>query len=199
MSAADIARTLQEAFGISIHWRTIAALLSADSTLAARRKRRGQWQFSVMHKGTQQIAAAGPSVTLIDPDKAVTAVASLHAHLGALTGLIRVCDPYLDHATVEHLDACPAGSEIRLLTFNVRDSGQLRRLLAVARRLSVRTAAANVLHDRYAIDDTSMTILGTSLNGLGKKQAFVIKAGPDIRQAMMSTFDRLWATGTVWP
>jgi len=37
-----------------------------------------------------------------------------------------------------------------------------------------------------------MVILGTSLNGFGKKQSFVIQAGPDIRQTLLAEFDHNW-------
>lgn len=42
-------------------------------------------------------------------------------------------------------------------------------------------AAHGVLHDRYAIHDDGMLLFGTSLNGLGLKQTFVVALGQDIR------------------
>jgi len=64
---------------------------------------------------------------------------------------------------------------------NVRDTGPLRRILAAAKtagyEIEVRVVGSRTLHDRYIIDDNEMVILGTSLNGFGKKQSFVIQAG----------------------
>jgi hypothetical protein len=142
-------------------------------------------------------------VSFVDPDAALQATMKLHDLLSKLVGTVRICDPYLDETTVEHLEACPKANPIRLLTMNVRDSGRLRRLLGAARSSSydieIRVVASRVLHDRYVIDDTSILILGASLNGFGKKQSFVIKAGPDIRSMVVVEFDTLWSAATVWP
>ncbi len=123
--------------------------------------------------------------------------------LANLAGGISVCDPYLDDVTIEHLDSCPHSCTVRLLTQTVRDSGKLRRLLAAAcisgPDLHVRVVSVSVLHDRYIIDDHSMMILGTSLNGFGKKQSFVIRTGEDVRQVMLDTFSTNWNTATPWP
>jgi hypothetical protein len=120
-----------------------------------------------------------------------------------MKGIIRVCDPYLDHATIEHLDACKSASEIRLLTFNISDSGTLRRAVAAftrpARKLVIRKVPHATLHDRYLLDSRSMRILGTSLNGFGKKECFVINAGDDIRTTMSTDFDEKWKTALPWP
>jgi hypothetical protein len=155
-----------------------------------------------MGPGRSLVAGAAEPIRLVDPAKAVTATLSLHVFLGGLKHPIRVCDPYMDTTTLEHLDACPPGAEIRLLTKNVTDTGPLRRVIAAAsqtRRLHVRIAASGALHDRYIIDPTSLLILGASLNGFGKRQCFVIKAGPDIREIVEKAFDVLWAPAKPWP
>jgi hypothetical protein len=116
---------------------------------------------------------------------------------------MRVCDPYLDYTTIEHLDACKSVAEVRLLTHNVKDSGPLRRVAAVmaadGRNLQIRRVASAVLHDRYIIADDCMYTLGTSFNGFGKKQSFITAAGEDVRAQMIAYFDNLWATATPWP
>ena len=58
--------------------------------------------------------------------------------------------------------------------------------------VTVRVAQANVLHDRYAIDDSQMLHFGNSLNGIGAKQSFVVSLGEDIRMATIAAFDKLW-------
>ncbi len=55
------------------------------------------------------------------------------------------------------------------------------------------------LHDRYIIDDSIMVILGTSLNGFGKKQCFVIQTGQDLRSVLIPVFDGAWNSGIIWP
>lgn len=149
------------------------------------------------------LAQTEEPIVLVDPEHAVSAVVSLHGFLANLCGTVRICDPYLDAVTLEHLDSCPASSEIRLLTKNVHDSGLLRRVYAAAlaqgRPIAVRIAGRAVLHDRYIIDDTTMMVLGVSLNGFGKKQSFVTRAGGDVRAVVLAAFDGIWATATPWP
>ncbi len=91
-----------------------------------RRRRKGRHEYYLLASGKPRIAAACGSVTMVDPAKAVQEVVQLHQFLGALIGDIRVCDPYFDYATVEHLDACSPQCTIDILTTNVRDSGKLR-------------------------------------------------------------------------
>lgn len=62
--------------------------------------------------------------------------------------------------------------------------------------LEVRKALAGVLHDRYAIDDSGMLMFGTSLNGLGLKQSFVVTLGEDLRSAALAAFEATWDTAT---
>jgi len=202
-SAAEVSRTLREKHGVRLHWRTIDALLSRNLNCVDRRRRKGRYEYYLLTEGKARIAAVSGSVIMIDPTKAVREVVRLHRFLGALTGNVRVCDPYFDYATVEHLDACSPECTINFLTTNIRDSGKLRRLLNAAqasgRDIHVRLLAAPILHDRFIIDDQSMLILGTSLNGFGKKQCFVVQTGEDVRMGMIRWFDGLWNTAKEWP
>ncbi|SRR6266478_519074 len=202
-SAAEISRILQERHGENIHWRTIAAILENNGKLASRRKRNHVRQYHILGKGLATLDNKDAAVRMIDPAKALQSIVSFHEFLGALKGLVRVCDPYLDTCAIEHLDACKSVREVRLLTHNITDSGGLRRLVDAfntsTRKLLVRRTAKPVLHDRYVLDDSSMRILGTSLNGLGKKECFVIKAGDDMRTTMVEVFDKRWSEAQPWP
>lgn len=202
LSAAALSRELLRDHGIKIPWQTIQALLRSATGLAARRKRDRQWQFSILRKGEERLSNVGPSVIVVDPSKAIEATLNLHRVLGALKGDVRICDPYLDHVTIEHLQACPVGSPIRFLTHTIREEPRVRRLLAAARTegrsIEIRQVPAAALHDRYLIDDASMTVLGASLNGFGKKQCFVLRAGPEFRTAMAADFERRWSPTPTW-
>jgi len=189
-------------YGLNIHWRTIDALLSKVKSLVARRKRSRRWEYTLLGAGKAEVTL-GSDTILVDPSAALQATFRLHDLLAKLSGDVRICDPYLDDKTLEHLQACPKNQPLRLLTMNVKDSGPLRRLVAAAKsasyQLEIRVVGAAILHDRYIIDDKSLLILGTSLNGFGKKQSFVIRAGDDIRSAVMLAFDLLWAAAKSWP
>ena len=202
LSAAGISKILQERHGENIHWRTVATALENNSKLAVRRKRNHVRQYHILGKGLATLENKDAAVRVIDPTKALQSIISFHEFLGALKGLVRVCDPYLDSSAIEHLDVCRSVREVRLLTHNITDSGALRRILDAfntsTRRLLVRKTAKPVLHDRYILEDSSMRILGTSLNGLGKKECFVIKAGDDIRTTMLEVFDKRWGEAQPW-
>jgi hypothetical protein len=149
------------------------------------------------------LGAARTPIVFIDPAQAFKATLSLHDFFARLTGISRVCDAYLDNTTLEHLHAVTKAVPVRLLTKNIKDSGPLRRLVAAwkneGRDLEIREASNAPLHDRYIIDDAAMVILGTSLNGFGKKHCFVIQTGPDLRTALLPVFDNLWNTAKPWP
>lgn len=201
-SAVRVSSSLLERHGIRIHWRTIDAILANGTIYVARRKRQRRWEYSLLAPALNRIGAFS-QIILIDPTKSIQATKTLHGLLGELRGTIRICDPYLDGTTIEQLDACCKGAQIRFLTQNIRDGGQLRRLLAAAGtagyRLEIRVPSERVLHDRYIMDDSKMFILGTSLNGFGKKQSFVVRTGDDFRRAMAADFDSRWSASAPWP
>lgn len=202
LTAPQISALLRDGHGIGIHWRRVESLLKTNRELVGRRKRQRQWQYLLLSSGRQHLSGAGGSILFVDPTKALQATLTLHRFLGSLNGTARICDPYLDSTTLDHLSACSSAVTIRLLTKNVKDAGRVRALLAAAktegRTIEVRVAASAPLHDRYIIDDAKMLILGTSLNGFGKKQGFVVQAGEDVRGVVGQAFDATWAAATVW-
>src|SRR5258708_7322974 len=141
----------------------------------------------------EELGADRSPVLFIDPAHAVKATLSLHDFFSKLQGVTRVCDAYLDNTTIEHLYAIDKAVPVGLLTKNVKDSGMLRRLVAAwkneGRTLEIRVDSSAPLHDRYIIDDATMLILGTRLNGFCQKQCFVIQAGPDLRAVLVPVFD----------
>jgi hypothetical protein len=154
-----------------------------------------------METGVGEVLASGPDVLFIEPDTAFTGIRSVESLLGSLTGVVRVVDPYVDGRTLDLLAACTNADEVRLLTANITKPVPFQRDMEAFRRehkipLQVRHVAPGVLHDRYAIDDDGMILFGTSLNGIGKKQTFVIALGPDIRTLALAAFERDWAAGT---
>lgn len=202
LSSLAVSHQLREKFGIALHWRTIDRVLTQNRQHVHRRKRTRRWEYQVLRSGRDLLDAPRQPVILVNPSEALQATMELHQLLASLVGTIRLCDPYLDAVTIEHLDACEKSQKIRLLTQTVRDSGKLRRVTAAARAagygLTIRVVTGG-LHDRYVIDEETMTILGCSLNGFAKKQAFVVRTGADFRQVMVKEFDRRWAVAKPWP
>lgn len=202
-SATTLSRHLRDECGVDIHWRTVDAQLAANRSLVSRRKRQGRWEYKLLESGRALVSVPDESVTFVNPSTAFQSTRRLHDLLGQLSGPVSVCDPYLDHLTLEHLEACGSGRPIRVLTQKVNDSGPLRRVFDAAKLagygFEVRVAAGKPLHDRYVIDEKAMLILGGSLNGFGKKQSFVIQVGADVRRTVLDAFDAEWCKGTQWP
>jgi hypothetical protein len=202
-SAVDISRHLRDGRGVDIHWRTIDALLGENRSFVSRRKRLSRWEYKLMENGRAALSIPDEAVTFVNPETALQSTLKLHDILRQLAGEVSVCDPYLDHLTLEHLEACGKGRRIRVLTQKVNDSGPLRRVFDSANlagyRFDVRVAIGKPLHDRYVIDDRAMLILGASLNGFGKKQSFVIQVGSDVRKPVMDAFNSEWMKAIQWP
>lgn len=110
---------------------------------------------------------------------------------------ISICDPYIDTNTIGLIqDTFDKKLQIRLLTQNI----DKKKLEAVKRHLSmlirdgynieIREYEQSEMHDRYIIDGKNMFLIGTSLNYLGKKDTFIIKVGEDMRQTVLSVFNR---------
>lgn len=201
-SAVEISQTLRDEFGTQIHWRTIDAILTETNNLVQRKKRKLRWEYLLLTDGENKVAHTPSAIVIVDPANALQAVISLHDFLANLNSPIQICDPYLDATSLEHITSCPKTASINILTKNVKDTGKFRQLLSAAqtegRTWIIRVASAPVLHDRYIIDSNSMLILGTSLNGFGKKQCFVIKAGEDTQKVMQTEFLNLWNSATIW-
>ena len=202
LTASEMSSSLLNTYGLSLHWKKIEKLLSDNPTFAARRKKDKKWQFTITAPGREQISIGNNPILFVNPVKAVQAVLTLHNFFATLTGSVRICDPYFDLKTLQHLEACTSATAMRLLTWNISDTPTLRlglTALSATKQVEVRKPASDILHDRYVIDDNTMLIMGTSLNSFGKKQSFVIKAGQDVRSALLNNFNQLWNTANPWP
>ena len=120
---------------------------------------------------------------------------------GSCRGDLRVCDPYVDPQTLDLLADCKAAASIRLLTMKIDKRTAFERDVKLFNKqhgdvLDVRVVPQRVLHDRYAIHDDGMLHFGTSLNGLGLKQSFVVSVGEDLRAAALRAFDDVWSEAT---
>ncbi len=124
--------------------------------------------------------------------------------LGDLRGDIRVCDPYVDGATIDMLTHFDQAKSIRLLSMNIKDKGGIARdakafIAEHGKPLEIRLGPKGHLHDRYVIHNDGMLLVGTSLNSIGLKQSFVASLGEDIRASVLRSFDEAWSKGTSLP
>ena len=202
VSSVAISGALRDIHSIGIHWRTLDVLLQ-DKSLASRRKRNKRWEYRLLADGRARISTTHSQITLVEPERALNAVRTTHSILGALKGEVRLCDPYFDHVSIEHLSTVPLKVPLFVLTVNIYEQSRVKRLLAAAktegRSIEVRVLPPGTLHDRYLIDHADFLILGTSLNSLGKKQSFLVRGGEDMRMSMLATFSTNWVKATPWP
>ena len=197
MSPAEISVVLRDVYGYAIPRQRIEGMLAAEKATVARRTRGGRRVYQLMKPGAEELEGARSAVIFVEPSSGYSGLRETHALLAGMAGEVRVCDPYADLKTLDMLAECTTATTIRLLTENIKNKAgfkQAVKAFAVEHRtpLDVRVASPKLLHDRYAIHDDGMVLLGTSLNGLGLKQSFVIAMGPDIRATVLGFFEMTW-------
>ncbi len=200
MSAADVSSVLRDVFGVHISRQKVQALLAAERRNVVPRRKDRETSYQIMQSGIDEVAGSSMG-TYIDPDRALSSIRKVEAILSSLTGDVRLCDPYVDGRTLDLVAEARKATSVQLLTANVKDVSVFQRDIKAFHRqhgnhLQVRIAQGTGLHDRYAIDDVAMLMFGTSLNGIGFKQSFIVALGPDIRASMIPVFDATWSRAT---
>lgn len=200
LCCGDIARVLTEVYDISATRQGIVYALQNAGRRVHRKKTKGATLFSIMQEGKQSLIPLR-SVRLIDPEMAFSGLKGFEEILVNLKGEICICDPWVDKNTLDLFPIISNKHKIRLLTVNIKDHSSFKRYYGAFNNqygnLEIRVCQTAVLHDRYIISADSMLIIGQSLNGIGKKQTFIIEAGEDIREQMVRVFNQLWAQAKV--
>jgi hypothetical protein len=201
MTPAEISTVLRDVYSIDLPRQRAEGILSRESGTVAKRKKNRKKAYQLMGTGSKQLGKIGTAVTFIEPTQAFSKLREVHAILGSVTGELRVCDPYVEMRTLDMLAQCEKADSIQLLTVNVKQpAGFKQAMKAFATehgiQLEVRTVPHGVLHDRFLIHDDGMLMFGTSFNGLGLKQSFVVSLGEDIRASVLATFAADWQRAT---
>lgn len=205
MSAAEIATVLRDVHGFDLPRQRVSATLDAETGAVARRRLAGRRVYQLMAPGSAELDSATYGVTFIDPSGGFSGLRAIHGLLGELAGELRVCDPYTDTKTLDMLAECAEADAIRLLTRNVNRPDGLKQAIKAFEKehgvtVEIRRAPAGGLHDRYLIHPEGMLMFGTSLNGLGLKQSFVVALGADVRAATLAAFEATWDKAKkFWP
>lgn len=202
LTAREISLVLRDAYKIALSRQKIQVLLAKEKGTVARRKKNKVRAYQIMQSGLDEVAAAASAtVVFVEPEQALSKIRETEEILAGLQGTLSVCDPYVDGRTLDFLATCGSATAIRLLTVNIRKPNPFARDIIAfnkehAGKLEVRVATQRDLHDRYIIHDDGLLLLGTSLNGLGKKQSFVVALGPDLRADVSTAFESRWQTAT---
>jgi hypothetical protein len=197
LSPHEISLILRDVMRYEISRQQVEALLSSSRGMVSPRRRKKKRVYQIMQAGIDHVEGTRESVLFIEPEKALTRTRELQELIGTKAGILKICDPYLAPRSLDLLTGLPSAREVRILTDHVdkpdivrRDAKTLAKELGVP--VEVRRAPSRVLHDRYIIDDTSMVMLGTSLNGIGSKQSMIVTVGQDLRGMADAAFDGIW-------
>lgn len=198
LTPAEISDILADCCGVSIPRQRVGAILGGAGKAVGRRRLNKRNCYKIMKPGLDALAEHGGGPILIDPASALTQIRRIESILGNLKGVVRICDPYLDNKTLDLLAMCIAASEIRFLTVAIHKESAFRRDLAAFDRehsipIEVRVAPPGKHHDRYVISDSDMLQFGASLNGIAKKQSFVIPLPSSMRKPLEQAFNSDWA------
>jgi len=202
MTGPEIADVATHVYLRPLTRQRICSLLASTNGEVIRKARSSPARYTLMRAGMDRIRAQGVSVIVVDPAAALTAQMQLEQILNVVDGDVLLCDPYVDDKTLLVLTSIPKASGIKLLTLNVQDAAKFRqRLTAYSKEygnLEVRVSAVADLHDRYLIDTKKMWLVGQSLNGIGKKQSFMVTVGPDVRALTEQGFMKRWNQSPRW-
>lgn len=197
MTPAEVSTVLRDVYSIDVPRQRVEGILARESGTVAKRKKNRKKAYQLMGTGSKQLDTIGTAVTFIEPTQAFTKLREVHTILGSVTGELRVCDPYVEMRTLDMLAQCEKADAIQLLTVNVKQPAGFKQAMKAFTTehgiaLEVRTLPPGILHDRFLIHDGGMLMFGTSFNGLGLKQSFVVALGADIRASVVATFDVDW-------
>ena len=107
VTADELAKRLTEVHKIATSKDAVRKALERAQKGLVHVKRFGRSRtYAIMKKGETYLAGLGkPRVVLIDPEKAYTSRRRAEEILQGFTGLLRICDPYVDPATLHPLTA----------------------------------------------------------------------------------------------
>jgi hypothetical protein len=201
LTPSEISDILADCCGIAIPRQRVSSILEQAGAAVARRRTGKRNRYKIMKRGLDAFAAGSAGPLLVDPQNALTHIRSIEAIFGGLRGVVRVCDPYVDNRTLDVMSCCISADEVRILSVNVQRESALRRDLAAFRQehsvpIVIRIAPPGKHHDRYVIADQTALQFGASLNGIARKQSFIVPLGTNMRDLLIKAFDADWATST---
>jgi hypothetical protein len=203
LTPSQISDILLNHYYIDVPRQRIFVILDKEKKLAAKRKIKSLNYYTILKAGIDLINDTGNQIAfMVNPTAAYTGVRKVQEVFASLQGEIYICDPYVDEKTLDYLASVKKECKIQLLTVNVNHPGPFRRAYEAYRsqfgNLEVRVLQTGTVHDRYVIDCNGMFLIGQSLNGVGKKQMFVVSLGEDLRRQTIESFKRSWSQSPVY-
>jgi len=197
-TATEIAKFLVEEIGINTSRQAVRAALVKDTKLCNMNKD----GFKIMKPGRDKLMEniGINKIIFIESGKPFSAKnSSLNDIFSKVSGVIRICDPYVDLNTLDVIfKNINKKNTINILTSKIIDkpsgifSRQLQELRQEGFKIEVKIYNQSSLHDRYFMDDNTFWLSGNSLNHIGSRESFIVLLGEDIRQSMLATFNNRW-------
>ncbi len=203
VSAAQVANFLTEIVEINTSRQAVEYSLKTIKDLVNKNKE----GYKIMQKGRERINPQefGTTEIYISAGEPLTSKNILSKKiLSQLKGEIRICDPHLGARTLDLLLAIDKKQKIRILTSKISEelNGATSRALSDIKKegydVEIKIYEKSELHDRYLMDEKNMWIIGHSLKDIGKKECYVIKVSPDMRETIIPVFDRRWNAGKLF-
>ena len=210
VTASDLAEAM-DTIGISLSSEQIRKAFDASRGLVSARRGTGAATYRLMQDGRAALdeVGAGIAVVRFEGGKPLTARQTLGDLFGGLEGIVRVSDPYYGQKTVGILAEIRKASEVRFLTSKCGGGenegsvrGLMRDLIKEHPTVSIRFASTvgTVSHDRFALTDQEMVLIGHGLKDLGSRDSFLIRLPLEyvagIAAETSKEFDRLWSIAT---
>jgi hypothetical protein len=197
LSSTEVESVLLRCCGIHVPRQRILPRLRQAKGLVIGRKMKGVVRFKILAKGIDRVGNRRSDPLLVNPANAFSGRRRVQEIFAKLAGIVRICDPYVDPASLDFIARIQPQSEVRLLTMVISNQSEflrdLRALMTERGKIEVRKIPDQTLHDRYVVDASTMYILGTSLNGLGKKQSIVVELAGGFRSGIIKIFDQGWS------
>ncbi len=197
LSSAEIESVLLYCCGVHVPRQRILPQLRQAKDLVVGRKMKGVVRFKILAEGLERIGSGASDPLFVSPANAFTGRRRVQEIFANLTGIVRICDPYLDPASLDFIARIPLQCNVKLLTMVIKKRSEFLRDLQALKtehgNVKVRKIPDQSLHDRYVVDASTMYALGTSLNGLGKKQSIVVELSGDFRLGIIKVFDQAWS------
>jgi hypothetical protein len=210
LSAEHIIAAL-EASGVAIKRTQITNAFSKAGDRISRKLTDGEIHYRIMTSGRRQVEpflhSGAISVLYVHGGKPRTARKILSDLLNPLSGEVRVCDPYYGIRTLDALEMLPISCTVRFLTAQttenpIRLSGAISDFKRENPQIELRKFPdSKTLHDRYALSQDTLLILGHGIKDIGNKESFVVcvssEYAKDLIESLIMTFDDRWKIATI--
>lgn len=214
LSAQQISLVLRDAHEVSIRTKSITQALKRAGRMIHIHKENGENLYEIMKAGKDRLLSLKGEGTLevfyFEPGQKYSSKRLLSTGiLNALSGQLRIADPYCGERTLDIIKDVE-NRPIKFLTKmeNIRDEKARNKFLRELK--DFKTEYVNIefrdypntdLHDRYVISPNCVVLLGYSIKDLGAKESFAIVLNEasckNIYEALSENFDRRWKQSNI--